>query len=155
MFVHISVWHVRAKRHFLHCHFPPISSSLFLSDTRAHTDLSLLDTLVPVSSWRGEACLSLCVQHECVCHSIACCSALLCWSGHVATLKLLSESPVKLLRSSTTPTVSSGNPFASCSLHTPPIPASFPLSLPHMLSPSCLHLLRLSAFPLSLSPLSF
>lgn len=57
----------------------------------------------------------------CVCvwsPSKAGCSALLCWPGHVATLKLLSERPVKLLRSSTTLAVGSGNPSASCSRHT-------------------------------------
>lgn len=54
-------------------------------------------------------------------------AALLCWPGHVATLKLLSERPVKLLRSSTTLAVGSGNPSASCSLHT------------HTHTPSLLH----------------
>lgn len=100
------------------------------SHTHNHRFIAV-DTLVPVSSWRAESCLSLCVP-ECVCvclcvqsPSKACCSALLCWPGHVATLKLLSESPVKLLRSSTTLAVGSGNPFASCSLHTP-LPASLP-----------------------------
>lgn len=99
-----------------------------------------LDTLVPVSSWLAESCLSLCV-YECMCTNVcahspskACCSALLCWPGHVATLKLLSERPVKLLRSSTTLAVGSGNPSASCSLHTHTHPSllHFPLSVSHV-----------------------
>ncbi len=127
--------------------------------THMLTDLSLW-TLLSLSAAGGlslvwacvcmNACAWMCV---CMCVQIpskACCSALLCWPGHVATLKLLSESPVKLLRSSTTLAVGSGNPFASCSLHTP-LPASLPslcLSCPPLL---CVHLLRFSMFaPISL-----
>lgn len=73
--------------------------------------------------------MCVCVQSP----SKACCSALLCWPGHVATLKLLSESPVKLLRSSTTLAVGSGNPFASCSLHAPPPCFTSPLPVSHVL----------------------
>lgn len=97
----------------------------------------------------------MCVR-VCVCPTNACCSALLCWPGHVATLKLLSESPVKLLRSSSTLAVGSGNPFASCSLHPPP--SSLPCSLlhfPHPLSCFLSLRLRLSCFCLHLFVNSF
>lgn len=147
--MHISVWHVRPKRRFLNCYFSPLSSSLCL--THVHTQIYRSWTLLSLSAAGGVSLVLVCV-----CSMNACAPVLpaapLCCAGQA--MWPLSESPVKLLRSSTTPTVSSGNPFASCSLHTPPIPASFPLSLPHMLSPSCLHLLRLSTFPLPLSPLS-
>lgn len=92
-------------------------------------------------------CACVCVQSP----SKACCSALLCWPGHVATLKLLSESPVKLLRSSTTLAVGSGNPFASCSLHTPSL-LHFPFPISHVLPLMRTLTLRLSVFaPISLS----
>lgn len=98
-------------------------------------------------------CTNVCAHSP----SKACCSALLCWRGHVATLKLLSERPVKLLRSSTTLAVGSGNPSASCSLRThthTPLPASLP-SLCLSCSPS--HAYTCSVFlcsPPSLSSLS-
>ena len=88
----------------------------------------------------------------CVCPTYACCSALLCWPGHVATLKLLSESPVKLLRSSSTLAVGSGNPFASCS---PPPPHPSPLHFPRPLSCFFSVRLRLSGFCLHLFVNSF
>lgn len=123
------------------CLTPPPPARPFFPHTHTCRFIAL-DTLVPVSSWRAESCLSLCV-YECMCTNVcvhspskACCSALLCWPGHVATLKLLSERPVKLLRSSTTLAVGSGNPSASCSLrthtHTHPSLLHFPLSVSHV-----------------------
>lgn len=144
------------------CLTPPPPARPFFPHTHTCRFIAL-DTLVPVSSWRAESCLSLCV-YECMCTNVcahspskACCSALLCWPGHVATLKLLSERPVKLLRSSTTLAVGSGNPSASCSLRThthTPLPASLP-SLCLSCSPS--HAYTCSVFlcsPPSLSSLS-